>query len=59
MELQRFLNRFEGSTLVVDGKMGPKTVAEVMKWQSGHNLAVDGYVGPITKAQMTLWAATH
>jgi hypothetical protein len=59
MDLQTFLNKFNGAGLGADGKMGPRTVSEVIRWQSGHNLTADGSVGPKTMAEMHSWAATH
>jgi hypothetical protein len=52
MELQRFLNAKLGLGLVVDGKLGPKTIAVIKQWQASHGLVPDGLVGPKTKAQM-------
>lgn len=51
-ELQRFLNVELNLGLVVDGKLGPKTIAVIKKWQKAHGLVVDGLVGPKTKAKM-------
>ncbi len=51
-ELQRFLNRFLNLGLVVDGKLGPKTIAVIKKWQKAHRLKADGLIGPKTKALM-------
>lgn len=52
VELQKFLNDKEGLGLVLDGKLGPKTIEVIRKWQSAHGLVVDGLVGPKTKIQM-------
>jgi peptidoglycan hydrolase-like protein with peptidoglycan-binding domain len=52
MELQRFLNRFLNLGLVVDGKLGPKTIAVIKKWQLSKGLVADGLIGPKTKAMM-------
>lgn len=56
MELQKFLNNKLGLGLVVDGKLGPKTVAVIKQWQKDHGLVADGLVGAKTKAQMNLEA---
>jgi hypothetical protein len=52
IELQRFLNLKLNLSLVVDGKLGPKTLAAITKWQSENNLVADGVVGIRTKAAM-------
>jgi hypothetical protein len=51
-ELQRFLNAKLFLGLVVDGKLGPKTIAVIKKWQKDHGLVVDGLIGPKTKIKM-------
>jgi DNA-binding beta-propeller fold protein YncE len=51
-ELQRFLNNAYNLTLTIDGKLGPKTILIVKKWQKDHGLKADGIVGPKTKALM-------
>ena len=51
-ELQRFLNAKLNLGLVVDGKLGPKTIAVIKQWQMNNGLVVDGLVGPKTKAKM-------
>jgi len=51
-ELQRFLNDKLNLGLVVDGKLGPKTIAVIKKWQKDNGLVVDGLIGPKTKAKM-------
>jgi hypothetical protein len=51
-ELQKFLNQALSLNLVVDGKLGPKTVAGIKKWQKLNGLVSDGLVGPKTKAKM-------
>lgn len=51
-ELQRFLNKALNLGLVVDGMLGPKTIAVIKKWQKDHGLVVDGLVGAKTKAMM-------
>ncbi|MFA6353833.1 MAG: peptidoglycan-binding domain-containing protein [Candidatus Paceibacterota bacterium] len=52
MELQRFLNDKLNLGLILDGKLGPKTIAVIKKWQKAQGLVVDGLVGPKTKAMM-------
>lgn len=56
MELQRFLNTTMNLGLVVDGKLGPKTIAVIKKWQKANGLVADGLVGPKTKAKMNSMA---
>jgi len=51
-ELQRFLNKDLKINLIVDGKLGPKTIAIIKKWQKAHGLTPDGLVGKNTKAKM-------
>lgn len=51
-ELQRFLNKALNLGLVVDGKLGPKTIAVTKKWQKDNGLVADGLIGPKTKARM-------
>jgi peptidoglycan hydrolase-like protein with peptidoglycan-binding domain len=51
-ELQRFLNQVLDLGLVIDGKLGPKTIAVIKKWQKANSLKVDGLIGPKTKAKM-------
>jgi peptidoglycan hydrolase-like protein with peptidoglycan-binding domain len=50
MELQKFLNANLNFNLVVDGKLGPKTIAVIKKWQKANGLVADGLIGPKTKA---------
>ena len=38
--------------LVLDGKLGPKTIAVVKQWQKDHGLVADGLIGVKTKALM-------
>jgi len=38
--------------LVLDGKLGQKTIAVIKVWQKNHNLVPDGMVGVKTKAIM-------
>jgi len=51
-ELQRFLNKVLNLGLVVDGKLGPKTIAVIKKWQKDNGLVADGLVGKLTKGKM-------
>jgi hypothetical protein len=51
-ELQRFLNNKLNLGLIIDGKLGPKTIAVIKQWQKAHGLVGDGLVGPKTKAMM-------
>ncbi|MFA5999808.1 MAG: peptidoglycan-binding domain-containing protein [Candidatus Paceibacterota bacterium] len=51
-ELQRFLNKVLKLNLVVDGKLGPKTVVVIKKWQKTNGLTPDGLVGEKTKEKM-------
>jgi len=51
-ELQRFLNYKLNLGLVVDGIIGPKTIAVIKTWQKANGLVVDGLIGPKTKAKM-------
>jgi peptidoglycan hydrolase-like protein with peptidoglycan-binding domain len=43
--------------LVVDGKIGPKSVAAIKAFQASHGLAADGIAGPKTKT--AIWLAIH
>jgi peptidoglycan hydrolase-like protein with peptidoglycan-binding domain len=52
MELQRFLNNTLNLGLVVDGRLGPKTILVIKKWQRDHGLFEDGLVGRNTKSKM-------
>jgi hypothetical protein len=52
MELQRFLNAKLNLGLVVDGKLGPKTIAVIKNWQKANGLVADGLIGAKTKAKM-------
>jgi hypothetical protein len=49
MELQKFLNTAGYGPLVVDGKFGPMTKADVIKFQLANGLKGDGIVGPLTR----------
>lgn len=51
-ELQRFLNDTLKLGLVLDGKLGPKTIAVIKQWQKSKGLVPDGLIGPKTKAMM-------
>jgi hypothetical protein len=51
-ELQRFLNDKLNLGLVIDGRLGLKTIAVIKKWQKDHSLVADGLVGNKTKAMM-------
>jgi hypothetical protein len=52
VELQKFLNVKLNLGLVVDGKLGPKTIAVIKQWQKDNGLVADGLVGPMTKVKM-------
>lgn len=52
MELQKFLNATMNLGLVVDGALGPKTIAVMMQWQNANGLVSDGLIGPMTKAKI-------
>src|SRR3989344_2304501 len=51
-ELQRFLNAKLNLGLVVDGIIGPKTIAVIKTWQRANGLVADGLIGPKTKTEM-------
>jgi hypothetical protein len=51
-ELQRFLNQKLNLGLIIDGKLGPKTIAVIKQWQRDNGLVADGLVGAKTKAKM-------
>ncbi|TSC78087.1 MAG: penicillin-resistant DD-carboxypeptidase [Parcubacteria group bacterium Gr01-1014_24] len=55
-ELQRFLNKVLNLGLVLDGKLGPKTIAVIKKWQKDNGLKADGLIGKKTKALMNAMA---
>ncbi len=59
MELQRFLNAKLNLGLVIDGKLGPKTILVIKKWQKDHGLVSDGLIGAKTKAMMNAEAGTN
>ena len=52
MELQKLLSKVLNLGLAIDGKLGPKTISVIKKWQKDHGLKVDGLVGVNTKAKM-------
>ena len=54
MELQRFLNAKLNLGLVIDGKLGPKTIVVIKQWQKDNGLVSDGLVGNKTKVKMNL-----
>ena len=37
---------------MIDGRLGPKTIAVIKKWQKDNDLVADGLVGAKTKAKM-------
>jgi hypothetical protein len=51
-ELQRYLNDTLNLGLVIDGKLGPKTIGVIKVWQAQHGLVPDGLIGAKTKAMM-------
>jgi hypothetical protein len=51
-ELQRFLNDKLNLGLKLDGKLGPKTIAVIKKWQKANGLVPDGLIGAKTKAKI-------
>lgn len=51
-ELQRFLNDKLALGLVVDGIIGPKSIAVIKTWQRANGLVADGLIGPLTKAKI-------
>ena len=51
-ELQRFLNDKLNLGLVLDGALGPKTIAVIKQWQAENGLVADGLIGAKTKAMM-------
>ena len=59
MELQRFLNAKLNLSLVIDGKLGPKTIKVIKQWQKDNGLVDDGLIGAKTKAKMNLEAESN
>ena len=53
-ELQRFLNDKLNLGLVLDGALGPKTIAVIKQWQAENGLVADGLIGVKTKAMMNV-----
>ncbi len=51
-ELQRFLNYKLNLNLKIDGKLGPKTINIIKKWQKENGLKPDGIIGPKTKIKI-------
>ncbi len=51
-QLQKLLNKLLKLGLAEDGKLGPKTVVVIKKWQKDNGLVADGLVGPKTKAKL-------
>ncbi|MFA4975603.1 MAG: carboxypeptidase regulatory-like domain-containing protein [Candidatus Paceibacterota bacterium] len=51
-ELQRFLNAKLNLGLVIDGRLGPKTITVIKQWQKDNGLVADGLIGAKTKAMM-------
>lgn len=55
IDIQRALNTLGASPpLVMDGKLGPKSVAAVKSFQTAHGLTPDGIAGPKTKTALYL-----
>lgn len=56
MELQRVLNRWypKMPALVIDGDIGPATIARVKYAQTNFKIEVDGIPGPITRGKLGL-----
>ena len=51
-ELQRFLNANLKLGLIIDGILGPRTIAVIKTWQKNKGLVPDGLIGNKTKAMM-------
>ncbi len=51
-ELQRYLNSILNLGLVIDGKIGHKTISIIKKWQVSKGLVPDGLIGPKAKEIM-------
>ncbi len=58
-ELQKVLNKILKMNLQLDGKLGPKTIAVIKKWQKAHGLKADGLIGAKTKAKMKVEAEAN
>lgn len=54
VELQKYLNEKLNLGLVLDGKLGPKTIAVIKQWQASKGLVADGLIGPKTKAMINV-----
>ena len=50
------MNKLLNLGLAVDGKLGPKTIAVIKKWQKDNGLVADGLIGKKTKALMNKMA---
>lgn len=50
--LQDGLNKVQGSGLVVDGRLGPKTASAVWRFQTAQGLKIDGIAGSQTLAAL-------
>jgi hypothetical protein len=50
--LQQFLNQDLKTKLIVDGKLGRKTITVIKQWQKMHGLVADGVVGKKTRGKM-------
>ena len=57
-ELQRFLNAELNLGLIIDGSLGPKTIAVIKKWQKDNGLVADGLIGAKTKEMMNASVTT-
>ena len=44
--------------LIVDGSLGPKTIAVIKQWQKDNGLVADGLIGAKTKAMMNAGPST-
>jgi len=58
-QLQLFLNKYLNLGLVIDGVLGPKTIAVIKQWQKKNGLVPDGLIGPKTKEKMYIYGASH
>ena len=50
--VQVALNKQVGANLLVDGEIGPRTIAAVKTYQGKRGLAPDGWPGPLTLAKL-------